>query len=211
MIRTSTQAVPCSRPPAPAGDPFLRVYDDLRRLARSRMRFEAADHTLSATGLVHEVWLRLLATDPERARDPERSRNWFLGMATRVIRQVLVDHARRRGRKKRGGEFGRVPLDEDLGSDIPESRSADAFRIEVLKVHEALRVLERIDPFQAEVAELRLFGGLTLEQAALVTEQPVRLVRRRWQLARAWLAGRIDREHGAFRDRIPVRRPGDGA
>lgn len=166
------------------------------------MRFEGSDHTLSATGLVHEVWLRLHATDPVRARDPERARNWFLGMATRLIRQVLVDHARTRDRLKRGGGSRRVPLDED--AEVP-ARPERATAIDVLAVHEELRIHERIDPLQAEIAELRLFGGLTLEQVALVTERPLRLVRRRWHLARAWLGGRIAPESVGKTDRNPVR------
>lgn len=181
--------------PRPASDPpdggFATVYDELRRMARSRMRFESTDHTLSATGLVHEVWLRLHASDPVRAGDPARARHWFLGMATRIIRQVLVDHARGRDRRKRGGDFHRVPLVE--GSLVAEAGPPDRGD-EVLAVHEALELLARIDPFQAEVAELRLFGGLTLEQVALVTEKPLRQVRTRWHLARAWLGGRVRRD-----------------
>jgi RNA polymerase sigma factor (TIGR02999 family) len=112
-------------------------------------------------------------------------------MATRVIRQVLVDHARRRDRRKRGGDFHRVPLTESslVAGVAPPDRGN-----EVLAVHEALELLARIDPFQAEVAELRLFGGLTLEQVALVTEKPLRQVRTRWHLARAWLGSRVRRD-----------------
>ncbi|MBU3727759.1 MAG: RNA polymerase subunit sigma-70 [Phycisphaerales bacterium] len=177
-----------------ADDGLLRVYDDLRRMARAHMRFEATDHTLSATGLVHEVWIRLHATDPARASDPVQARNWFLGMAARLFRQVLVDHARRRRSLKRGGDLRRIPLFDDAATaDAPESdRSA-----EILAIHEALELLRKIDPFQCEVAELRLFGGLTLEQVALVTQRPLRQVRTRWQLARAWLSTRVRREGSA--------------
>lgn len=173
---------------------LMHVYDDLRRIARAHMRFEATDHTLSATALVHEVWIRLHATDPARASDPVQARNWLLGMAARLFRQVLVDHARRRRSLKRGGDLTRVHLRDDAAAaDAPESdRSA-----EILAIHEALELLRKIDPFQCEVAELRLFGGLTLEQVALVTQRPLRQVRTRWQLARAWLGGRVRREASA--------------
>jgi RNA polymerase sigma-70 factor (ECF subfamily) len=176
------------------GDSLSHLYNDLRRMARAHMRFEATDHTLSATGLVHEVWIRLHATDPARASDPVQARNWLLGMAARLFRQVLVDHARRRRSLKRGGDRRRTPLFDDAAADgLPDSdRSA-----EILAIHEALELLRKIDPFQCEVAELRLFGGLTIEQVALVTQRPLRQVRTRWQLARAWLSTRVRRDGGA--------------
>lgn len=173
------------------------VYDDLRRMARAHMRHEATDHTLSATGLVHEVWLRLYASDAVRASDPRHARNWILGMATRLFRQVLVDHARRRKCRKRGGKCARIPFADNVAAAPPEVPDRSA---EILAVHEALETLRQIDPFQSEVAELRLFGGLTLEQVAVVTQRPLRQVRTRWQLARAWLGGRVTRCPPEMRD-----------
>lgn len=199
-----------NRPVMAGGDQWAAVYADLRRMAHARMRLESGGHTLSATALVHEVWIRLLASDLARTRDPEQWRNAYLGMASRVMRQVLVDHARSRGRRKRGGDVARVPLTDALAE--AEATAPDRGD-EILAVHEALELLARIDPFQAEVAELRLFGGLTLEQVALVTEKPLRQVRARWQLARAWLGRRVRRAEsspGSLPAAVRERATGEG-
>ena len=153
------------------------LYADLRRLARSLLSRERPGHTLQATALVHEVYLRLIpqadATPVDRAR--------FIGIAARVMREILVEHARARLRQKRGGGQQRVPLEEDVAVVDP----ADAGRWDDLD--RALDRLAQLDARQAHVVELRYFGGLTVEEAADVLGVSAKTVKRDWSIARAWL------------------------
>lgn len=150
------------------------VYDELHRLARGYFRDEKADHTLQATALVHEAYLRLVDV---RYRGFE-SRRQFVGFAAALMRRILVDHARERRAQKRGGY--KTTLDESIAVSPAEE-------VDVLALDEALSRLEAIDPDQSRVVELRYFGGLSIEETAELLEISAPTVKRRWSSARAWL------------------------
>ena len=161
------------------------VYDELRRLAASYMRREREDHTLQATALVHEAYLKLVE---------QRSVNWenrahFFGIAAQLMRRILVDHARGHLRQKRGGEQVHVPIDEAFAF---AEQQAD----EVLAVDNSLEILATIDPRQARVVELRFFGGLSVEEAADVLGVSPKTVKREWSVAKAWLTADLKERHG---------------
>ena len=153
------------------------VYDELRKLADHYLRFEAPDHTLQPTALVHEAYLRLAGI-----RDMElRNRAHFYGAAAQVMRRVLVDHARSRRALKRGGpSLEAVPFDETI--DTPVEAGVD-----VIALDEALDALEAIAPQRARVVELRYFGGLSIEETAGYLDVAPATVKRHWAFARAWL------------------------
>ena len=153
------------------------VYDELRSLARNLLRRERSDHTLQPTALVHEAYLRLV--DQRNCDAKDRAR--FIAIAANVMRRILVDHARRRGADKRGGGQRRISLDEGLLST--EQREVD-----ILDVDRAMSRLEQVDPRHAEVARLRVFGGLSIEEIASALEMAHRTVERSWRAARAWLS-----------------------
>ena len=161
------------------------VYDELRRLAGSYMRRERADHTLQATALVHEAFLKLVE---------QRSVNWqsrahFFGVAAQLMRRILIDHARGHLRQKRGGEQKKVLLDEVF---VFSEQQAD----KVLAVDDSLNRLARIDPRQARAVELRFFGGLSVEEAAEVLGVSPKTVKRDWSVAKAWLYADLKERHG---------------
>ncbi len=151
------------------------VYDELRRLAAAYMSREVPGHTLQATALVHEAYLRLAGTGT-----PWISREHFVGIAARSMRQILVDQARARGAHKRWADLDRVSLTESLAlaSTTPDMLPA---------LDEALNRLERIDPEQSRLVELRYFVGLTIDEAAAVLGVSPATLKRRFSLARAWL------------------------
>jgi len=151
------------------------VYDELRRLARAQMRREAAEHTLQPTGLVHEAYLRLVGADLEW-----QDRHHFLSVAARAMRRVLIDHARRKGAERRGGDAVRVTL-----SSVPDVASGET--VDVLALHEALERLESYDARQARTVEFHFFGGLTQPEIAQVTGLSLATVERDLRHARAWL------------------------
>jgi RNA polymerase sigma factor (TIGR02999 family) len=157
------------------------LYDELRAIARREMAGERPDHTLQPTALVHEAYLRLSG---ERSA-PFESRQQFWAAAARSIRQILVEHARARGRLKRGDGAVRVDLDEALWT--AEHRDA---QVEALDT--ALSRLARIDPDKAKLVELRFFAGLTLDAAAAALGVSQSTVVREWRTARAWLQAAID-------------------
>lgn len=159
------------------------VYDELRRLAQRRLSRERPDHTLGATALVHEAYLRLV--DVERAGF--QSRAHFLAMASRVMRRLLVDHARQRDAVKRGGGERPAPLDEAL-----HLASADATRF--LELDGALHRLEAIDARQARILEQHYFGGLSIDEIADATDTSRSTVKRQLRFARAWLAAELGTE-----------------
>ena len=162
------------------------VYDHLHRLAASYMRGERPDHTLQATGLVNEAYLRLVSQHEAEWRD----RTHFFGIAARLMRQILVEHARARHAAKRGGTTAMfVPLRDE--QDISSVRSR-----ELVELDDALQCLERLDPQQARVVELRFFGGMTVEQTAEALGVSPRTVKRDWAIARAWLHGELSRSNG---------------
>ena len=153
------------------------MYDELRGLARRVLARERRNHTLQPTALVHEAYMRLAA----QRGDGFVSRAHFLGLAARMMRRILVDHARRRNADRRGGGSIAVTLDEDLLVAAPEAG------VDVLLLHEALTELSRLDPRQGRVVELRFFGGLTVEETAGVLEISEPTVNRDWQTARIFL------------------------
>jgi RNA polymerase sigma-70 factor, ECF subfamily len=155
---------------------MTQVYDELRRLARKYMRAERANHTLQATALVNEAYLRLM--DQEGVSWQDRAH--FFASAAQLMRHILVDHARAHRADKRGGELHQVTLTEGLASE--ENKS-----VEVLALHEALEKLARLDERQARVVELHFFGGLTYTEIAYVLDASERTVKRDWTMARAWL------------------------
>ena len=153
------------------------VYDECRRIAERQLRGERRDHTLSPTALVHELYLRLI--DQHHASWQNRAQ--FYGVAGQLMRRILVDHARARHTRKRGGSRTFVSL--DAASDAPsEPRIAD-----ILALDEALDRLGQRDPDQQRIVELRFFAGLTVEETAHVLGRSPRTVKREWQLAKAWL------------------------
>jgi RNA polymerase sigma factor (TIGR02999 family) len=153
------------------------VYDELRRLAAQRMANEAAGHTLQPTALVHDAWLRLAGSD---ANVQFANRAHFFAAAAEAMRRILIERARRKGAGKRGGNWQRIDLDK-------VEIAADADDDTVLLVNEALEKLAQEDPKAAEVAKLRFFGGLTLEEAGQVLGVTKRTADRYWAFARVWL------------------------
>ncbi len=166
------------------------VYEQLRRLAGHYMRHESPDHTLPATALVHEAYLKLV----DQSRVNWQGRSHFFAAGARVMRRLLIDHARGRGRQKRAGGWRRVTLVESqldaepvlfAGSSPPAARGLD--REQLLALDDALCRLASLDQRQAGIVELRFFGGLTNAEVAAVLGVSRRTVDRDWQFARAWL------------------------
>lgn len=157
------------------------IYDDLRRLAVGQMRSERDDHTLQPTALVHEAYLKLI---------DQRSTEWkdrvhFFAVASRLIRRILVDHAREKLAAKRGGRSERVLLD-----DVEPAAASE--RVDLVTLDDALRELGGIDPVQAQIVEMRYFGGLAIEEIAEALDIGKRSVDRHWQTAKAWLCFRME-------------------
>ena len=159
------------------------VYDELRRLARGYLGRERRAFTLQPTALVNEAYLRLLK---DRKQD-WRTRAQVIGIAAMAMRQILIEAARARNARKRGGELARVTLDEGLIAD-------HARTVDVLAVDDALHKLATIDAEQARLVELRFFGGLTVEESAAALGISPATVKRHWAVARAWLQREIARD-----------------
>lgn len=153
------------------------VYDECRNIAARQLRHERPDHTLDSTALVHELYLRLV----DQRRTTWENRAQFFGIAARLMRRILVDYARARQAKKRGGSRIFVSLDA-VGEQIADTRAAD-----VLAIDEALDQLATLDPDQRRIVEMRFFAGLTVEETAHVLGRSPRTVKREWRLAKAWL------------------------
>lgn len=152
------------------------VYEELRRLARHYLRQERPDHTLQSTALVHEAYVRLVGQDlPEW-----QSRAHFFGVAARLMRQILVDHARSHQAAKRGGNLPRLTLDESIAGSAPRDW-------DILALNDALSHLADISPKQSEIVELRFFSGLSIEETSDVLGISPATVKRNWIAARAWL------------------------
>ena len=156
------------------------VYQELRRRAAAYLRRERAGHTLQPTALVHEAYLRLV--DQNAAAWQNRAQ--FFGVASQIMRRILVDRARARKTAKRSGQWARVTLDESLTEHQPRD-------VDVLDLDAALAELAAFDTRKSQVAELRFFGGLTLEETGRVLSISVATVEREWQVARAWLYARL--------------------
>lgn len=153
------------------------VYDELRRLASSYLRRERADHTLQPTALVNEAYLRLI----DQANVQWQSRTQFFGIAANLMRQILVDHARKHSAEKRGG------ADRHKLSLTQADRIAEQPEIDLLALNEALEELSRMDEQQARIVELKFFGGLTIEEISEVMGISHATIERDWKMARAWL------------------------
>ena len=153
------------------------LYDELRRLARQRLREERSSHTLETTALVHEAYLRLFQQESIDAR----TRADFFAVASNTMRRVLVDYARARRRHKRGGGQSAVPLEE------VEAFLTDQAAEEVLHLDAALEKLRSMQPRAVKVVELHFFGGLSLVEIAATLDLSEKTVQRDWQAARAWL------------------------
>ena len=163
--------------PNAASELLPLVYDELRKLAAARMANEAAGHTLQATALVHEAWLRLTEDNPD-AHFANRAH--FFAAAADAMRRILVDRARRKSAGKRGGGWERINLDQ-------VEIAADADDDTLLLVDESLDKLAQEEPKAAEIVKLRFFAGLTLDEAGQLLGFTERTAKRHWAFARAWL------------------------
>jgi RNA polymerase sigma factor (TIGR02999 family) len=164
-----------------ARDEILTVlYQELRRCAAAHLRRERATNTLQPTALVHEVYLRLVKQD----RTNWQNRSHFLGIASQMMRRILVDRARAHNTPKRSGRWARVTLDEGMAQDPGRE-------VDLLDLDRALAELATFDPRKSKVAELRFFGGLSLVETGQVLDVSVATVEREWQVARAWLYSRL--------------------
>jgi RNA polymerase sigma-70 factor, ECF subfamily len=163
------------------GELIALVYDQLRQVAARLMRRERQDHTLPPTAVVHEAVIRLLG-DAVFDKSPDRA--FLFASAARAMREVLIDHARRRAADRRGGGWRRVPL--DLVVDYFEEQGLD-----IVAVHEALDRLAELNERQGQVMTLRYFGGLTVPEVAAALEVSVVTVERDWRLARAWIRDQL--------------------
>lgn len=163
-------------------DLLPRIYEELRGLASNYLRREhRKNHTLQPTALVHEAYLRLV---DQKATQWE-SRSHFFGAAANIMRQILVDHARRHNTEKRGGEFEKKPLEESIVITSKEKS------FELLALDEALDELAIFDPQKSKIVELRYFGGLSVEETAKVLGVSEITVKRHWRVAKGWLYDRL--------------------
>jgi RNA polymerase sigma-70 factor, ECF subfamily len=162
------------------------VYDDLRRLAAWQLQAERPGHTLQPTALVHEAYLKLAGQNPVEWQNKAH----FFALAAQVMRHILVDHARAKGRDKRGGGQVSVALDEALKLSHPSEPG-------LVELDEALNMLARQDARKSRIVELRYFGGLSIEETADALGISPTTVRREWTLAKAWLRRELARDADA--------------
>lgn len=158
------------------------VYDELRRLADRYLHRERSDHTLQATALVHEAYLRLIDQKVSWV-----NRAHFFGVAAEMMRRILIDHARGRQAAKRGSGGIKLSLDDVL--EITDEKAAD-----LIALDESLTALAEFDPQKARVVELRFFGGLSIEETAAVMGLGTATITRQWRLAKAWLYHELSRD-----------------
>jgi RNA polymerase sigma factor (TIGR02999 family) len=156
------------------------VYRELHQRAAARLRRERDGHTLQATALVHEAYLRLI----DQKRTVWQNRAHFLAVASEMMRRILVDHARRRKMVKRSGQWAKITLNDAVAQGRPRD-------VDLLDLDHAMTRLAEFDPRKAQIAELRFFGGLSLEETGLVVGASVATVERDWQAARAWLFAQL--------------------
>ena len=162
---------------------LLVVYDELRKLARSYLRRERSDHTLQATALVHEAYLRLI----DQNQVTWQNRAHFFGIAAQMMRRILVNHAVAKQTEKRGGKVEKLSLDDAISF-------AQEREVNLIALDDALKELERLDPQQSRVVELRFFAGLSIEESAEVLHISPATVKREWATAKLWLHRQISRE-----------------
>jgi RNA polymerase sigma factor (TIGR02999 family) len=175
LLETADQAIPGNLERL-----FPLVYDELRVIAHRQLGGERPDHTLRTTALVHEAYLRLV----DDTRVTRKGRAYFFGAAARAMRQILVDHARRRNAEKRGGGRENISLDN---ADL----AVDRFAHELIDLDRALDELAKLNPRHARVVECRFFGGLDVDETAETLGVSARTVKYDWALARAWLHGAL--------------------
>ncbi len=158
------------------------VYEELRHLARHYLSMERPDHTLQSTALVHEAFVRLVGQKP-----PEwKSRKHFYGVAARLMRQILVDHARSHRAEKRGGHALKLGLNEGLAGKEPKG-------LDILALDDALNQLAQLNPQHSQIVELRFFSGLSIDDTSEVLGISPATVKRNWTTARAWLFREMNR------------------
>jgi RNA polymerase sigma-70 factor (ECF subfamily) len=170
------------------------VYSELRRIAQKHLRDERPGHTLQPTALVHEMYARMAGQTPPDVRD----RIHFLSVAARVMRQILIDHARTKYAQKRGGRQEKLTLDDAQEACMEKPAI-------MIRIDDALNALARQDAAKARLIEMRFFGGLTAEESATVVDMPVNVVRRELRVAQAWLQRELNPE--SHREKIS---PGTG-
>ena len=158
------------------------IYDELRKLAANYLRRERPDHTLQPTALVHEAYIRLV----DQTRVNWQNRAHFFGVAAQLMRRLLVDHARRHNAEKRGQNFQKISLDENI--DKAGERSTM-----LVALDDALQALAQFDEQKARVVELRYFGGLSIEETADVMGVTPTTIKRHWRFAKAWLHGAMEK------------------
>jgi RNA polymerase sigma factor (TIGR02999 family) len=156
------------------------VYDELRRVAANQLRAERSDHTLQATALVHEAYLRLL----EQKEVDWQNRIHFFSIAAEMMRRILVNYAIQRNAKKRGDGATKIALDEAISFSKEKE-------LDLVILDETLKELEKFDPDQAKIVELRFFAGLTIEETAQALGVSDSTVKREWRSAKAWIMSRM--------------------
>lgn len=167
---------------------FASVYEELKSLARRQLQLRGRTPTLGATALVHEAYLRLV----DQTRVEWNDRGHFFAVAARAMRQIAIDHARRKGADKRGGERSRVPLED--GHVVDETPAVD-----VLAVHAALEAMAEASPRLVQVVEMLWFAGLSVEETAEALETSPSTVKRDWRKARALLQAMLSPDSGDSR------------
>ena len=171
------------------GDPLAAkkllplVYNELRKLAAAKLSHEKPGQTLQATALVHEVYLRLV----DQTRVNWQNRNHFFGVAAQIMRRLLIDHARKHNAEKRGQDYEKLSLDENIDRSV--ERSGD-----LIALDDALNALASFDEQKARLVELRYFGGLSIEETADVLGVAPTTVKRQWRFAKAWLHGEMQKK-----------------
>ncbi len=156
------------------------IYDELRHLASNYLRRERSDHTLQPTALVNEAYLRMV----DQTRANWQNRAHFFGVAAQMMRRILVDHARAHAAEKRGHDFQKLSLDENIDKAVERSE-------ELVALDDALNNLVKIDEQKARIVELRYFGGLSVQETAEVLGVTPITIKRHWRITKAWLFGEM--------------------
>jgi RNA polymerase sigma factor (TIGR02999 family) len=159
------------------------IYDELRSLAANYLRRERSNHTLEPTALVHEAYLRMV----DQTQVNWQNRAHFFGVAAQMMRRILVDHARAHNAEKRGQDFQKLSLDENI--DKSDERSS-----ELIALDDALQALSEMDEQKGRIVELRFFGGLSIDETAEVLGVSAPTVKRQWRMAKAWLYGQVQKQ-----------------
>ncbi len=172
-----------------AADELLpAIYDELRALAQAKLEYERIDHTLQPTALVHEAYMKLV----DQNRVDWKGRTHFFAVSAQAMRRILIDHARRKNREKRGKNWRRIRLDDAF------SLTTD-HHVDLLALDEAMERMRKLDERQAEIIDLRLFGGMTIKETAALLDTSPRTVQRDWKMGLTWLRRELSEgtEHGA--------------